>query len=151
MDNIFIGGKIEPSKVEVQEKPEKKDDSSLHNVPDITPPLTEYESLKGHPYSVDFFNIDFWGALTQATDVDNVKGNIKQIEQYVQGEIASRKLENTTGSYHEIINEITLQMSLSPNEQVENKLIKVSKYIKLINLQREFEEKSSKIRKQIFG
>jgi hypothetical protein len=150
MDDIFIGG--QPVAVpEAPEAPEKKDDSSLQEVPDVMPPLMEYEFIKGHPYTVEFFNIEAWDILKGEMDVDNIRDKVQQIEQYVQNEIAGRNLENTVSSYHEVLYDVMSGLQMSYNELADSKVSKVANYINQINKQRTRESRRRKMRKRIYG
>ena len=152
MENIFIGG--EPEKVEapIVEKTEKlKDTESIgtENTEGIDPPLPLYQEAKGVPYSVKYFNIDIWEALTPMLDVDHIRDKVDQIEQFVQDEITIRKYENTIESYREIMDKLLSGLHLSPNELPDSKVNKASKFIELVIKQRDRENFNKKIRKTL--
>ena len=140
---------VEPVEV-VQEEPEGKVESSEPTT-EVTPPLPEYQSVRGHPYTVEFFKMDTWDAYNNMTDVDHVKDRIQDIETYVQNEIKVHNLENTVDSYKEIMNKVVSGLSLSDNEMPDSKILKIANYVMAVNGQRARNAKRKEILRMLFG
>lgn len=143
---------VEPEPIEeVVPEPTEKLREATTLPDDIEPPLLNYQEIKGRPYTVDFFKLDFWGALTPETDVEGFRGKVHAIEQHVQSEILKRQFESTTDSYREIMNEMIMGMNLSPNELSESKVSKVAKFITSLTTQNNRKDKYKKLRHRIYG
>ena len=118
---------------------------------DVEPPLVNYAEIRGRPYTVDYFNMDIWTALTPELDIEGIRGKVGEIEEYMQGEIVKRRFENTLSSYREIMMETLMNMRLSPNELPESKVSKIATYIKNLSKQKNRKEKYRKLRHRFFG
>lgn len=112
---------------------------------DIQPPLDKYSEVKGQPYSVDYFGIDYYKALNGELDVNKIIPKIKDIEKFVKDEIAAKKYDNTIESYKDIIDNIKSLIGINKNVLPEIALSRVSEYIKLLNKQRGIEKKRTEL------
>ena len=114
------------------------------------PPLSKYTEIKGKPYTAEYLDIHFWDSLTPELDVDNTGKNVGMIEEYVAKEIDKRNLEDTVGSYREIMDEIKSFLNISANEKVEGRIDRYANYINMRNRQAKEEARHEKLMKRIF-
>jgi hypothetical protein len=106
----------------------------------IEPPFSDYEQVKGKPYSVDYFKIGFWNELSPELDVSGIKGKVKTIEKYVNEEIKRLGFNNEVSNYDDIISGIKSALHINHNEQIEQQLTKIHDYIKILRKQHKAEE-----------
>jgi hypothetical protein len=133
-----------PNDVIIESPVEAKESPDIENLL----PLDRYAADKGQPYTADYLGIYYYPALTKELDVNSILPNVKRIEQFVNEEIAERKLTNTVGSYQEIMNRIKEDLHISDNEIIESKIEKIVAYIKAMEQQRhkkKLDENLSKI------
>lgn len=95
----------------------------------VLPPLSIYQKEKGHPYSVDYFNIDYWDQLNGELDIDKIRDKVGLIETWVEREIKQNKLEDSLESYKQIIKEMESELAIKPTEKLESKLERLAAYI----------------------
>ena len=103
------------------------------------PPLNLYHQVRGHPYSVDYFDLGtHW-------EFANYPQEIQTIEDFVGKEIKRMGLENTIESYQEIIAKLKEKIGISDNERTWHKLDKLVAYIKALKGIKKWEDKKLQI------
>ena len=117
--------------------------------PTIEPPLSKYREVKGMPYTAEYFDIEYWDALSPEMDPDGMIKTVAKIEDFVAKEIKTRGFEDTVSSYNDIMDHITSFLKINSNEKLENKVDKIKAYIGLKTKMANAEKKRQKIMKEL--
>lgn len=112
---------------------------------DLEPPLDAYSEVKGIPYTVKYFDIDYWKELTPELDKQGVFGKVKDIEKFVKDEIKHKNFNNSVESYKEIMDKIKLTLGVNKNEDTESALSRIHAYIKMLAKQRAIQKDLSEM------
>ena len=107
-------------------------------------PFSQYSEIRKAPYSAEYFGLDFWKQIEAdpKLDVHGLIGKVGLIEKYVAGVIAEHNLPDTTSSYHKVMD--IVKNSLHIKDLSQKSIERISEYIKLINKQKELDEKRRK-------
>lgn len=123
----------EPNNTPKQEIPIEQNQVIENKEVEIMPPVDKYAEVKGKPYTVDYLNIEFYEGLTPETDVNNIIGQVKKLDDYIIDIIKRKNLNNTVDSYCEVMEKIKQELSISENELLESKLSRIINYIEILN------------------
>ena len=129
--------------------PEKQIETIENKSSKAEPPLTEYINIKGHPYTVEYFDISFWNKLRPDFDPENTIKNVGIIEDYVSSEIEKREWASTPQSYRDIIDPIKDFIHMDDNISVGDKIDKIINYINITDRIKKENEKLNRLKTQL--
>lgn len=87
--------------------------------------LYVYESLTGHPYTAEHFDLKLhWDSPTS-----DMKDQIKTVDEWVQSKARERNLSDSPASYDEVINGVLKQIGKSENESKQATFERISNAI----------------------
>lgn len=135
--------------VSTPDKPEGTVDTAIVKDTGIEPPLSAYTEVKGTPYTVQYLDIPYYDELVGELDVDNIRGQVAELEGNVMARLQANGMNDTVESYKEIIGHIKQYLGISDNELPEIKLEKLNTYLRLSLKQDALENKLDKIHGQI--
>lgn len=149
-DNVLVATLNKPQPKEAPKKEVKDTAVENRDIPqvkvDVKPPFTQYEKMEGKPYTVDFFKLDGWDFINEdGKDIDKVVDKVLTIEDYVKGEIKRLKLEDSVGSYKEIIDRIQDELHISKNTEKSSRLERIFLYMKLLKKQHQLDQRRREI------
>jgi len=94
-------------------------------------PPTAHKEIAGEPFGVQVFEIENYGLLEGDLDIDNVKGKIEEIEEYIFARFEEFGLKDTHASYHEVLEKIFERIGFIKNEKGMTKLDRVHNYVEM--------------------
>ena len=113
----------------------------------IEPPITEYEAIKGIPYTAKYFKLNYWSDLAgnKKFDVSSVHDNVMKIEKYINEKIVNEGLKNDKLSYESIMNSLKSNIGAKETELPERVIKRVSLYIDVLFKQQELNDKKERL------
>ena len=121
------------------------DGDSVPSAVNVETPLSQYQAVHQTPYTVKFFELDDYGFLNDLTDVNDIRLNVKTIEEYVYHQISTKDLYDTTAVYADLLNELFEKMGLDKNERMDSRLAKTAKYIELLSRSKTTQERRKEL------
>lgn len=109
----------------------------------IEPPITEYKEIKGIPYAVKYFNLDYWNELSSLKNFQSstIHKNVMKIDSYINEKIVNDDLKNDKSSYQSIMANLKGFVGAKENELPEKIIKRVSAYIDILKRQAELDHK----------
>ena len=110
-------------------------------------PITEYKTIKGVPYTVDYFKLDYWPELEKNPkfDVSAIRKNVTKIDDYINSKIVNDGLKNNKFSYENIISNLKNVVGAKETEIPENIIKRISAYLDILEKQEELDKKREKL------
>lgn len=118
-----------------------KDGQFIHDKSNTEPPVSIHEKVEGVPYTVKFFNIKDWDI------VEKQKEKVKLVERYIKDSIKRQKLEDSTESYKDLMENIMDEIGVKKTETKDSRFQRVAMYVELLNKQRNLDKR----RREIIG
>ena len=115
---------------------------------DVIPPITEYESYMGEPYSAKHFGISGY-IPGQSEEIDAIYSKLGRIEQYAREQIVSRGLEDTVDGYQFIIGELRSKLGLNEFTHAYTKVEKMYDYLSKGDFNQKERDKIKKMRESL--
>lgn len=112
---------------------------------DPEPPLSIYEKMRERPYTAEYFKLTDWDALTDELDVLGTKEKARTVEEWVKEKIKREKLEDTTETYNEILDQYKDELGIKKTLKNDEKLDRIVKYIALLKKQRKLDERKREL------
>jgi len=106
---------------------------------EVEPPYSEYESKKGKPFSVDYFELgDYWneGELYNA--------EVKTIETYIDHLIKTGEVNNTIDAVKAKIKSVEKMIHSDPNDRKANRVALVAAHFEFLSKADEIKRNSAK-------
>lgn len=128
----------------------KTPDNPMREEAPVTPPFTKYSDINKHPYSADYFKIDYFNKLSSDVDFKNVYRNVSDIEKYVTEKIASNKLVDEITTYNNILGEIKNYLGIGNQVKPEEQLNLIAQYIKLKTKEDQYNDKIKKVKEELY-
>lgn len=118
---------VPPSDSKSSTEPVKQAEKGIIYQTDIEPPLSEYETKRGKPYSVDYFDLgSFWDTgEIYSKEVDS-------IETYISHLVNTGELNNTVEAAKSKLKSIEKMVNADPNDRKANRVGKVAAYIEFL-------------------
>jgi hypothetical protein len=118
---------------------------SVPSAVNVEVPLSQYQTVNQTPYTAKFFELEDYNFLTDLTDVNDTRLNVKTIEEYVYHQISTKELYDTTAVYADLLNELFERMGLDKNERMDSRLAKTAKYIELMSRSKTTQERRKEL------
>jgi hypothetical protein len=110
-------------------------------------PITEYKTIKGVPYTADYFKLDYWPELEKNPkfDVSSIHKNVTKIDNYINSKIVNDGLKNNKFSYENIISNLKNVVGAKETEIPENIIKRISSYLDILGKQEDLDKKREKL------
>ena len=95
----------------------------------LNPPLTAYESIKGEPYTVQYFGLQEVFQIPAQFDVEKVREKINAVENFIKEEIASKNLIDSVETYNKIMISLRDKLKIPQMEKTQSVFQKIFRYI----------------------
>lgn len=97
---------------------------------DVEPGISVYEEVKGYPYAQEAFGLEHF---LQDKSYGDVRGEMHEVEEFVQSQIKAKNLQNTTEAYREILAQLNKEIGEYANERPFEYFKRVASAVKAIN------------------
>jgi len=97
-------------------------------------PFTQYEQMKGEPYTIRYFGLQDWNFFLKNPHFDEsgIGSKVRYVEKFVSNEIDRKNLYDSPESYRAIMNDIKTKLNIGPLDRSDLVFDKIHGFIKSI-------------------